>query len=105
MSTLYGNDIAGRFARGNPQHDYPAGAVLSLVTWTEKEDPHWFGARIPRQVKSVEFVTVTAGSNNQPSYSYENYQGWPLRKTSSPTDLDAQSRAEYLLSQRSAVLP
>ena len=105
MSTLYGNDIAVRYARDNPQHDYPTGAVLALVTWTQKEDPHWFGARIPRQVKSVEFVTVTAGPNNQPLYSYENYQGWPLRKSSSPADRGAQNRAEYLLSQRSAVMP
>ena len=26
---------------------YSAGAVLALVTWTQREDPHWFGGRIP----------------------------------------------------------
>src|SRR6202522_1189474 len=33
MSTLYGNDIAVGYARANSQHNYPAGSVLSLVTW------------------------------------------------------------------------
>ena len=37
---------------------YPAGAVLGLVTWRQREDPHWFGARIPGSVVSVEFVEV-----------------------------------------------
>ena len=66
MSTLYGNDVAVRYARMNPQQDYPAGSVLSLVTWVQREDGHWFGAKIPGPVKSVEFVTVTAGPNNHP---------------------------------------
>ncbi|MGA7237229.1 MAG: hypothetical protein WBY44_16205 [Bryobacteraceae bacterium] len=44
---------------GEPR--YPIGAVLALVTWTKQEDDRWFGARIPAEVKSVEFVGVTAG--------------------------------------------
>jgi hypothetical protein len=105
MSTLYGNDAAVRYARSNSQPDYPAGAVLSLVTWTQQEDPHWFGARIPRQVKAVEFVSVTAGTNNQPWYSYQGYEGSPLRKASASEGLSPGSRTAYLLSQRAAVMP
>ena len=76
MSTLYGNDIATGYARAHSQHDYPPGSVLSLVTWTEQEDPRWFGARIPATVKShLEFVTVGASENGPPSYSYEKYEG------------------------------
>src|ERR1700722_7419675 len=45
MSTLYGNEAAVKYARsGKP---YAAGAVLTLVTWSQREDPHWFGGRIP----------------------------------------------------------
>jgi len=55
-ATLFGNDAAVAAARAGVA--YPAGAVLGLVTWKEREDPHWFGARIPGSVVSVEFVVV-----------------------------------------------
>jgi len=105
MSTLYGNDVAVGYARAHPQHDYPPGSVLSLVTWTEQEDPRWFGARIPGAVNSVEFVTVGAPENGRPSYSYEKYEGTPLKKASSEESASSNERAEDLLSQRAAVMP
>jgi hypothetical protein len=101
MSTLYGNDMAVRFARDGAR-DYPAGSVLSLVTWTEREDDRWFGARIPGQVKAVEFVTVKGES---PSCVYEIYQGSPLARISQSNDRSPGSRAAYLLSLRAAVMP
>src|SRR6187549_1011852 len=30
MSTLYGNDVAVAYARSHADHDYPAGAIISL---------------------------------------------------------------------------
>jgi hypothetical protein len=62
-ATLFGNDAAVAAARGGEA--YPAGAVLGLVTWRQREDPHWFGARIPGQVVSVEFVTVGTGGDRK----------------------------------------
>jgi hypothetical protein len=59
MSTLYGNDVAVRYARTSAERMYPAGSVLSVVTWSQQEDPRWFGAKIPQKVESVEFVAVT----------------------------------------------
>ena len=57
MATLYGNDAAMEAVRGSPAAPaYPAGAVLALVTWAQRDDPHWFGARIPDRPLSVEFV-------------------------------------------------
>ncbi|MGA8939566.1 MAG: cytochrome P460 family protein, partial [Acidobacteriaceae bacterium] len=44
-STLFGNDAAVSAARAGSA--YPAGTVLGLVTWRQRDDPHWFGARIP----------------------------------------------------------
>jgi hypothetical protein len=81
MRTLYGNAAAVQYVRSNSQHDYPASAVLSLVTWTMQEDRHWFGARIPQQVKSIELVNVATD------------------------DHSAGSRAAYMLSLRAAVMP
>ncbi len=104
-STLYGNDVAVRYARMSSQQDYPAGSVLSLVTWVQREDGHWFGAKIPGPVKSVEFVTVTARPNNHPTYSYENYEGSPLMRTSASDGRSPGSRAAYLFSLRASVMP
>ena len=72
MATLFGNDAAVAAARAGTA--YPAGAVLGLVTWRQREDPHWFGARIPGAVVSVEFVVVgaTAGCRK--------FTGAPLRE-------------------------
>jgi hypothetical protein len=77
---LYGNTAAVQYARSNSQHDYPASAVLSLVTWTLQEDRHWFGARIPQQVRSIESVNVATD------------------------DHSAGSRVAHLLSGRAAVM-
>ena len=60
MFTLFGNDLAVMHSRTNPNQPYPAGSVLSLVTWTQQEDPRWFGAKIPGTLKSVESVTMPA---------------------------------------------
>jgi hypothetical protein len=105
MSTLYGNDLAVEYARTHSQHDYPVGSVLSLVTWTENEDPRWYGAKIPSQVKSVEFVTAGKGENGVPQYSDEIYAGSPLKKVSDQQSGARPARIEYLLSSRAAVMP
>jgi hypothetical protein len=102
-STLYGNDIAVQYARTNPDHTYPAGAVLALVTWSQRDDPHWFGAKIPSTPKSVEFVTVS--SSHESAYTYESYQGSPLQKVALSDNNLVRARVEHLLSQRASVMP
>jgi hypothetical protein len=69
MTTLYGNDVAMQTVQarrtaatgGTDGQAYQTGAVLALVTWLQRDDPHWFGARIPSMPQSVEFVQMTAG--------------------------------------------
>jgi len=105
MSTFYGNDLAARYARTNLKHDYPSGAVLSLVTWSQREDGRWFGAKIPDQVKSVEFVFVGVAGDGRPSYSYQKYEGTPLKRVSAQEGPTLSARGAYLVSQRAAVMP
>ena len=106
MSTLYGNDIAVVYARSHAERDYPSGAILSLVTWTQKEDSRWFGAWIPNHVQSIEFVFVTAAPDGHRQYSYQQFTGSPLTKSSSDDNTSTPTpRAAWLLSQRAAVLP
>ena len=105
MATLFGNDPAVGYARLHSQTNYPAGSVICLVKWTQREDPRWFGAEIPDRVKSVEFVTVAAGPNGGPSYAYEDYQGVPLKKVPAREGGAPTERTAYLLSLRAAVTP
>ena len=101
MSTLFGNDLAVQYARSTAHNDYPSGSVLSLVTWQEQEDARWFGGSIPAAPRSVEFVTVQSG----PSYSYQRYEGSPLKRVESEVVTNQHARVVALLSQRAAVLP
>ena len=67
IAALYGNASAIEAIRSRRASGYPAGAVLALVTWAERDDPHWFGARIPDRVASIEFVQISA-AGEQPLY-------------------------------------
>ena len=101
MSTLFGNDVAVQYARRNAEMRYPAGSVLSVVTWRQQEDPRWFGGSIPRKTTAVEFVTVTGPG----TYTYQRYEGSPLKKVASVEGSDPKDRAAYLLAQQAAVMP
>lgn len=105
MATLYGNDQAVRYARTHVEHDYPAGAALALVTWTQIDDARWFGGKIPGRAKSVEFVFVKPANDGGKSYSYQSYEGSPLKLQTSQEGPAPDVRASLLLSQRSAVMP
>lgn len=82
MSTLYGNDVAVKYTRTHSVHRYPDGAILALVTWSQREDPRWYGGYIPGKPQSVEFVYVHAMAGRPSSYSYQKYSGSPLVKES-----------------------
>lgn len=43
--TVFGNDVAVQYARSNAAQDYPAGAVISLLTWSQQEGARWFRRR------------------------------------------------------------
>jgi hypothetical protein len=101
MSTMFGNDAAVQYARANAQGKYPVGAVVSVVTWSQQEDPRWFGGKIPQEPQAVEFVTV----NGPGAISYQRYEGSPLKQVASENGSDPNDRASYLLAQRAAVMP
>jgi hypothetical protein len=105
MSTLFGNDLAVRHARTASNMAYPQGSILSLVTWAQREDPHWFGAKIPGPIKTVEFAIVEFNSEHKPSVSYESYEGPELKRK---TTVDAgllKARIESITGRRASVMP
>lgn len=104
MSTLYGNEVAiksvdARSASPSTPR-YETGAVLALVTWVQRDDPHWFGGRIPDLPIAVEFVTV--GSQN--AVSYRGFAGPNLAETHSGAAATGQ-RTAFLVSLKSVSLP
>jgi hypothetical protein len=99
MATLYGDDAAMDAVEAHRAAPaYPAGAVLALVTWTQRDDPHWFGARIPDRPLSVEFVEA----GGQPHY--RRFSGTTLEEDEGATKIAAE-RASFMLSLPPAPLP
>lgn len=102
-ATLCGNDAAmqavhPREAAGAPA--YPAGAVLALVTWARRDNPHWFGGRVPDIPLSVEFVqAASAGQTN----IYRRFAGSGLVENPSPKM--AAQRTNFMLGLAPARLP
>ncbi len=92
MATLFGNDSA---------QSGSTGTVFALVTWSQREDPHWFGARIPYQPSSIEFVN--AGKADQPD-GYSRYAGpdFSLAKLEKSA---MRERVRFILSLPKATLP
>jgi len=110
MSTLYGNDTAVQYARMGLA--YPAGSAIALVTWSQREDPHWHGAHIPGPIQSIEQVLFTAadgsgaaGERGKVKFFYEKYEGKPLRKIVADSVENVNSRIAYLVSQKASVMP
>lgn len=100
-ATVYGNDLAlgaAHARRGAPA--YPAGAVLALVTWAQRDDPHWFGARIPDVPQSVEFVEVAAGRGP----GYRRFTGAGLAEDRGDAEAAAQ-RTSFVLGLAPVWLP
>jgi hypothetical protein len=98
-ATLYGDDAAARALLA--RQAAPAGAVLALVTWAQRDDPHWFGARIPNAPLSVEFVEV-AGTGQ--TSNYRRFAGPGLIEDSSAA-CTAPRRTSFVLGLAPATLP
>jgi hypothetical protein len=80
---------------------YSADSVLALVTWAQRDDPHWFGGRIPDKPLSVEFVQVAAAG--RPSL-YGRFAG-PEFLEDHPAASIAAQRANFVQSLAPTQLP
>ena len=105
MSTLFGNEVAVQSARSGRIGRYPPGAVVSLVTWAQQDDPRWFGARIPARPQSIEVVAVHDVARAGSPFEYQAYRGEPLRKAPAPDAATVAERVEQIMGQPAAVMP
>jgi hypothetical protein len=56
-------------------------------------------------VKSVEFVFVKTAPDGRPLYSYQRYEGTPLKRVAAEEGSTPSEGVSALLSQRAAVMP
>ena len=102
MSTLYGNKSAVNRLRENPD-SASANEQLTFITWKQKEDEHWFGAKIPAALQSVEMVKTIAGQPNTMETSYECFEGSKLIRQKDTAG--NANRIQYILAQKPSVMP
>ena len=105
MSTLTGNDIAVDSARAASTTAYPEGAVLTLATWYQRDDPHWFGARIPGTPKTVETVSIARAADGQLTPTYQLFAGNPLVAVPTTDPAQATARRDAILAERPSPMP
>jgi hypothetical protein len=104
MATLFGNDVAVTSARSaTGAVTYPAGSTLALVTWVQKDDGHWFGARIPQRFVSMELVTVAAGADAKTAATYQRFG--PTGQAASGGANEDSARKAAILTERASVMP
>jgi hypothetical protein len=92
LSMVYGNPRAIEHLRGalpEPGASFAPGSALARVTWFEREDPHWFGARIPGRMSWSRRITVGATADEQPTYECEDRGGGEPRRPAAPCPSDA----------------
>jgi len=92
LSTVYGNPRAIEHLRGalpEPGASFAPGSALARVTWFEREDPHWFGARIPGRMSWSRRITVGATADEQPTYECEDRGGGEPQQPAAPCPSDA----------------
>ncbi|CAM3979888.1 hypothetical protein SAMN06265348_104348 [Pedobacter westerhofensis] len=101
MCTLYGNELALKTAiAGNaPQ----PGEVLAMITWKQKEDEHWFGAKIPGELLSLEIIKTTGGQFENIKANYQRYEGKLLTLSNDTTGNEKSMR--YIFAQQPSVMP
>jgi hypothetical protein len=104
MSALYANAAAMQSVDANHSAAgpiaYAPASVLALVTWVQRDDPHWFGGRIPGTPRSVEFVQVGAPGQNH----YQRFAGGDLQEIQ-PAPAEETKRTNFILNLAPAWLP
>lgn len=73
---------------------------LTLVTWHQQEDPHWFGARIPGDLISVERLTKADGGER---FSYQKLAGRQLIAVKDT--VGNGDRIRFILAQQPLIQP
>jgi hypothetical protein len=92
---LYGNKAGEYLLQSNDRSQLP-NVALTLVTWRQQDDPHWFGARIPGNLLTVESVTTDKKLND--NFHYSKFTGKSL--TIMRDTAGQSARIEFILAHK-----
>ncbi|WP_300691273.1 hypothetical protein [Chryseobacterium sp.] len=101
MMTLYGNTSAMDDLKGNATKNENKEKILALVTWSQKDDPDWFGAKIPDHLLSVEVIRSTGTFSGNSGIQYQRYEGKELKKVTG----ESAERIKIILQMKPSVMP
>lgn len=76
---------------------------LVLVTWKQGDDPHWFGAKIPGDLLTVEVLQTTTSFENINEVAYKLYQGKELILNTENTSQN--DRIVFIKSIKPTIIP
>jgi hypothetical protein len=102
MSVLYANQLAIDNA-GKKNSGIISGERMVLVTWKQKTDSSWFGARIPGKLRSVELINTGADSTTGLITHYKIYVEGKL--WTNPGTKYSNERVGFILHQRPFIIP
>lgn len=102
MSVLYANQLAmDNAAKKNAGPT--TGERLVLVTWKQKIDSNWFGARVPGHLHSVELVTTRIEGTAALTTAYQIYVEGNL--ITRPAPQYSKERTKFVLDQLPSIFP
>ena len=101
MMTLYGTDLAIDDLKDNPGKVNGKERILALVTWSQKDDPYWYGAKIPNNLLSVEVIKSKLPFSENTEIVYQKYEGKELKKVNA----DGTNRVSTILSMKPSIMP
>jgi hypothetical protein len=98
MSILYGDEHAlhgYRMGLGLPPH-----SMVVLVTWAQKEDEHWYGANIAKNLQSVDVLTT---GTDPEGLGFKHFEGQPAREMLEQVNYGDELK--YLSGFKASVMP
>lgn len=101
MMTLYGTDSAIDDLKDTSGKVNGKERILALVTWSQKDDPYWYGAKIPNNLLSVELIKSRHPLSENSQIVYQKYEGKKLKKVSA----DGTDRIRTILSMKPSIMP
>ncbi len=101
-STLYGNYKALQLLK-KPESKKAGEKVLVLITWKQHDDPRWFGAKIPSDLKMIEVLKTESDFSEKNKISYQRYDD--KNRIVYADNTDNESRVDFITSIKPAVMP
>jgi len=102
IAICYGNDLAIRSANDSAMA-CQEGEGYTLITWSQRPMPQWYGTNMNGRLVSIERVTVSVDKAAKILYSYKLQTRRGARKDRK--QLKIRERIEFIINLKGAVFP